>query len=187
MRLWCCLQAAQEYCKPQQRATEIQVWLQQADALFSNVIPSTCWNKAASFPDDTPQNPAQLAAMTQRWRAALDALRLEFEARRMACGAWLSIYLGPEHPRMAERLLQMYTATCTGIAIAISGLPSGMSLLEDETASARDLTGQVLSIRSGIDSAEALAVEAVNGAVGQVQSPLWSCACSLIIFNTKQG
>lgn len=171
--LECCLQAAQEFQKPHQRAVKIQLWLQQAYALFNNQIPSSCWHDVAEFPDDLmPETQEDLAAMTQRWHAAVKTLLLELEARQKACRAWLRMYLGDRHVITAEPLLGLYATACERAECAISELPRGMSCLEDQFDLAIEASRQLCEMQSAIASSNSVAVEAVDLVVKQVRSDI---------------
>lgn len=181
-RLECCFQAAQEYRKPHNKAVKIQVWLQQANALFNSQIPSDCWRDVAEFPDDLmPETPEDVAAMTQRWQAAVKTLLLELETRQKACRTWLRMYLGDRHVFMAEHLLGLYATACDRAACVISELPKGMRCLEDQFDLAIEASRQLCEMQSAIASAHSVAVEAVDLVVSEVRSAPTSLLTSLFV------
>ncbi|KAK9842827.1 hypothetical protein WJX74_003031 [Apatococcus lobatus] len=163
--------AAQEYCKPQQRALEIQAWLEQADALFSNAIPSNCWDRTESICEDLKGTPADLAAQLQ---AALEPLSWELDARSKACWAWFTMYAGDKHP---EAIHHLYSAYQSAWAQAVK-IDSDLAKLRvvKETADTNDLRNRIngavnelVDRRNRIDAAEAEAVEAVGNTIAQRQ------------------
>ena len=166
----CYSQAAQEYCGPQQRALAIQAWMDQADALFSNAMPSVCWDLLDSVYEDQSDIAAVTASTAaERLQNALGTLHWELEVRLRACQAWFTMYAGDQHADKLQQLDGVYKAAQVQAHLLVMHVINMTGAMVDESKDhIQAHLDELLDRRNEIDTAEAVAIETLSTAIAQV-------------------
>ena len=167
----CYSQAAQEYCGPQQSALEIQAWMDQADALFSNAMPSVCWDVLfhSAYEDQSEIAADTASTAAKRLQNALGTLHWELELRLGACQAWFTMYAGDQHADELQQLNGVYKAAQDQAHVLVLDMIDKTDAMVGESKNQiQEHLDMLLNRRSEIDAAEAAAIETVSTAIAQV-------------------
>ncbi len=171
------VQAAQEYCGPEAKAMKIQMWLQQADVLFSSAIPSAIWDNALWNPAYPGITKSVWDKTYPDWQAGLDQLLLELHVRRQSCCAWIQMYMGDEthngtrRPDYVGMLVNVYERTVAAAEVLRSVMPSVLDEQPEPVGFLQNAADRLWSSSREIDMEEAKVLEVVKACVHKVSPP----------------